>query len=134
MGILEVLSEPVITCDGYPTFVSDWFMVDFNGKKAEEKIEMSIHKDKNLFTTLRQKASSCRRLNIVSRDILERRGYTCRELIHKNISVSIQQKYYDYFIDKYGDCKFYTSARQITPIAVRKSGKLLGIIMPLIWS
>jgi hypothetical protein len=133
MNILKVLDKPVITWNNYPTAISDYFMIDFSGKKADEQIELSIQKDSNIIVELRKRVSACRRLNVVSADILNRRGYIYRELIHKNFYVSIQQKYYDYFIDKYGDCKFYTSARNTTPVAVRKNGKLLGVIMPLVW-
>jgi hypothetical protein len=133
MEILEVLEE-IITCKEYPTAVADGYMCDFYGKKKDDVLMSEGMKcktlEKPIFTSLRNYASSCRRLNVLNRSMVRRRKFICNELVYKEVATYLQNKYFDYFAVKYPNCKFYTR-KMWYPIAVRKDNKLVGLIMPL---
>ena len=142
MEILEVL-EQIFTCAEYPTMVCDWFILDFYGKKMGDVLMSEgmqcETKPRKIFNELRIKASSCRRLNSVGNKIKTRTGhdgkvYKYNELKYKDMTTLVASKYIKYFIEKYPDCQFYTSAREVSPIVVRQNNKLVGITMPLIFT
>jgi hypothetical protein len=135
MEILNVLEE-IITCREYPTAVADGYMCDFYGKKKDDVLMSEGMKcrtiEKKVFVSLRNSASSCRRLNALNRAMVRRRKYICNELVYKETITYLQTKYYDYFTAKYPNCEFYTRKKWY-PITVRQNNKLIGMIMPLMF-
>ena len=136
MEILEVL-ESVITCDKYPNAVFDGFMIDYQAK-LHNNLSLT-HKlksrtiDAGILRKLRVSESSCRRLNNVKSQKKYRKGYDYNVLVYEDFCTYIQHKYYEYFLNKYPDCGFYTSAQKEHCVAVRYHGELVGAIMPLLF-
>ena len=137
MSILEILKQEVITCEDYPTLVSDHYVIDFYGKKDNEELGLTpithVVLPKDIFQKMRTRASSCRRLNEVSAKIKLCRGYNYVELEYKDAVTCVQSKYCKYFAEKYQGCQFYTSAQLEYPIAIRHNNKLVGMVMPLLF-
>lgn len=54
-------------------------------------------------------------------------------LLAPNIKpIGIQVKYYEYFRNRYPDCKFYTDGEPLTVLSIKAEDKVVGLCMPIV--
>ena len=121
-----------IGCESEPKWLADGYICDFNGRKPSTKI--TGYKTKVAFTSLRKMASECRRLNKLGKTGFSYNNLGCHELKYNGVKTYIQSTFYSYFIRKYPQCQFYTSAKREHLVAIRVNNKLVGLLMPIMGS
>ena len=59
--------------------------------------------------------------------------WLCYVMTYRDDKIKIVQvAYYNYFVNRYPSCQFYCNDEKLNPIAIRLSGKIVGLVMPIL--
>ena len=127
----------IVAVKGYPWMFSDKYMLDMTVKKKDQdRLQRYTAQTIDYDTTISNliaNAKKCQLLLSEPKYIL--RGDTISYgMTHSGDKVKfIQTQYYHYFRNRYSICQFFTNEDDLLPIAVKRLGILVGVVMSVMF-